>query len=125
VRVVFDVSPLSHRRTGVGNYVLGSLAGLVEAAGGEHEIVGVIDGIDMQLTGEVRRIDVDAITQRLDDGDIVLISPLGYSPTGEIFNLSVEEVATQVAVRLAAARVAILQDDETALRGLDLVLARA
>jgi glycosyltransferase involved in cell wall biosynthesis len=37
--VVFDVSPLSHRRTGVGNYVLGSLAGLVEAAGGEHEIV--------------------------------------------------------------------------------------
>jgi glycosyltransferase involved in cell wall biosynthesis len=39
VRIVFDVSPLSHRRTGVGNYVLGSLAGLVEAAQGEHEIV--------------------------------------------------------------------------------------
>jgi glycosyltransferase involved in cell wall biosynthesis len=39
VRVVFDVSPLSHPRTGVGNYVLGSLGGLVEAAGGEHEIV--------------------------------------------------------------------------------------
>ena len=39
MRVVFDVSPLSHPRTGVGNYVLGSLAGLVEAANGEHEIV--------------------------------------------------------------------------------------
>jgi len=36
VRIVFDVSPLSHRRTGVGNYVIGSLAGLVEAANVEH-----------------------------------------------------------------------------------------
>jgi glycosyltransferase involved in cell wall biosynthesis len=39
VRIVFDVTPLSHRRTGVGNYIRGSLAGLVEAAGDEHEIV--------------------------------------------------------------------------------------
>ena len=47
-----------------------------------------VDGVDMQLTGEVRRIDTEAIQQRLDDGDIVLISPIGYSPTGEIFNLT-------------------------------------
>lgn len=39
MRIVYDVSPLSHPLTGVGNYVRGSLAGLVEAAGGEHEIV--------------------------------------------------------------------------------------
>jgi glycosyltransferase involved in cell wall biosynthesis len=39
VRVAFDVSPLSHPRSGIGNYLRGSLAGLVEAAGGEHEIV--------------------------------------------------------------------------------------
>jgi glycosyltransferase involved in cell wall biosynthesis len=39
VRIAFDVSPLSHPRTGVGNYIRGSLAGLVEAAGAEHEIV--------------------------------------------------------------------------------------
>ena len=39
--------------------------------------MGVVDGVDMQLTGEVRRIDTEAIQQRLDDGDIVLISPLG------------------------------------------------
>ena len=50
--------------------------------------MGVVDGVDMQLTGEVRRIDTEAIQQRLDDGDIVLISPIGYSPTGEIFNLT-------------------------------------
>jgi glycosyltransferase involved in cell wall biosynthesis len=39
VRIAFDVSPLSHRRTGIGNYVRGSLAGLAEAAGGEHELI--------------------------------------------------------------------------------------
>ncbi|HEX6701870.1 MAG TPA: glycosyltransferase family 1 protein [Gaiellaceae bacterium] len=39
MRIVFDVSPLSHQRTGVGNYVLGSLSGLIEAADGVHEIV--------------------------------------------------------------------------------------
>jgi glycosyltransferase involved in cell wall biosynthesis len=39
MRIAFDVSPLSHARTGIGNYILGSLAGLVAAAGEEHEIV--------------------------------------------------------------------------------------
>jgi amino-acid N-acetyltransferase len=72
--------------------------------------MGVVDGVDMQLSGEVRRIDTEAIQQRLDDGDIVLISPIGYSPTGEIFNLTVEEVATQVAVRLEATKLIFLMD---------------
>lgn len=39
MRIAFDVSPLSHPRTGVGNYILGSLRGVVEAAGGEHEVI--------------------------------------------------------------------------------------
>jgi alpha-1,3-rhamnosyl/mannosyltransferase len=39
VKVAFDVSPLSHPLLGIGNYIQGSLAGLVEAAGGRHEIV--------------------------------------------------------------------------------------
>jgi glycosyltransferase involved in cell wall biosynthesis len=39
VRIAFDVSPLSHPRTGVGNYIRGSLAGLVAAAGAAHEVV--------------------------------------------------------------------------------------
>ena len=74
--------------------------------------MGVVDGVDMQLSGEVRRIDTEAIQQRLDDGDIVLISPIGYSPTGEIFNLTVEEVATQVAVRLEATKLIFLMDTD-------------
>jgi amino-acid N-acetyltransferase len=72
--------------------------------------MGVVDGVDMQLSGEVRRIDTEAIRQRLDDGDIVLISPTGYSPTGEIFNLTVEEVATQCAVRTDATKLIFLTD---------------
>jgi amino-acid N-acetyltransferase len=72
--------------------------------------MGIVEGIDMELSGEVRRVDTEAIQQRLDDSDIVLISPIGYSPTGEIFNLTVEEVATQVAVRLEATKLIFLMD---------------
>jgi amino-acid N-acetyltransferase len=79
--------------------------------------LGVLDGIDMQLTGEVRRVDTDAIHQRLDDGDIVLISPLGYSPTGEIYNLALEEVATQVAVRVDADKLVFLMETEGVRNG--------
>ena len=79
--------------------------------------IGVLDGIDMQWTGEVRRVDVEAVRQRLDDGDIVLVSPLGYSPTGEIFNLAVEEVATQVAVQLAAHKLIFLMDNDGVRNG--------
>ena len=39
MRIVVDATPLSHPRTGVGNYLRGSLRGLAEAAGGDHEIV--------------------------------------------------------------------------------------
>jgi amino-acid N-acetyltransferase len=79
--------------------------------------MGVVDGTDMLHTGEVRRVDTEAIKQRLDDGDIVLISPIGYSPTGEIFNLTVEEVATQVAVRLDATKLIFLMDADGVRNG--------
>ena len=55
--------------------------------------LGVRDGVDLLHTGEVRKIDAAAIRRRLDQHDIVLLSPIGYSPTGEIFNLSLEDVA--------------------------------
>ncbi len=63
---------------------------------------GVRDGVDFQYTGGVRRIDIEAIKQRLDSGAIVLLSPLGYSPTGEAFNLSSHEVAAAAAAALGA-----------------------
>jgi amino-acid N-acetyltransferase len=79
--------------------------------------MGVVGGVDMLLTGEVRRVDTEAIRQRLEDNDIVLISPIGYSPTGEIFNLTVEEVATQVAVHMHAAKLIFLMDTDGVRNG--------
>lgn len=64
--------------------------------------MGVRGGIDYENTGSVRRIDAQGINDHLNDGSIVLLSPIGYSPTGEVFNLSHEEVATQAAYALGA-----------------------
>lgn len=63
---------------------------------------GIRDGVDYCHTGEVRRIDAESIRQRLDDGSVVVLSPLGYSTTGEIFNLTATEVATATAGALKA-----------------------
>ena len=64
--------------------------------------VGVRDGVDYLFTGEVRRVDVDGIGRQLDDGSLVLVSPLGVSSTGESFNLASHDVARAVAVALKA-----------------------
>jgi amino-acid N-acetyltransferase len=73
--------------------------------------LGIRDGVDYCHTGEVRRIDAVGIHQQLDAGRVVLLSPLGYSPTGEVFNLSAEEVATAAAVALKADKLVLLIDD--------------
>jgi amino-acid N-acetyltransferase len=72
--------------------------------------LGVIDGIDFCHTGVVRRVDHAGIHQQLDQHNVVLISPLGYSPSGEIFNLSSEDVATEVAVALQAQKLIFLTE---------------
>lgn len=71
---------------------------------------GVLHGVDMQYTGEVRRIHAEAIRQRLEAGELVLLSPLGYSPTGEIFNLTMEDVAAEAAIALAADKLVFLTE---------------
>ncbi len=64
--------------------------------------LGVRGGVDYEHTGEVRRVDIEGIRQALDDGAVVLVSPIGFSPSGEVFNLSAEDVATAVAAELRA-----------------------
>ncbi|RLJ21500.1 amino-acid N-acetyltransferase [bacterium endosymbiont of Escarpia laminata] len=64
--------------------------------------IGVRNGTDYGHTGEVRRIDSAAIEQRLETGAIAIIPPIGYSPTGEVFNLSAADVAASVAIALGA-----------------------
>lgn len=63
---------------------------------------GILDGIDLGHTGDVRRIDADGINQLLDLENIVLLPPLGYSLTGEMFNVSYQAIATAVATVLSA-----------------------
>ena len=77
---------------------------------------GVVDGVDMCYTGEVRKVDANAINIRLDDGELVLLSPLGYSPTGEIFNLTLEDVAAETAIALGAEKLVFLMN-EPGLKG--------
>ncbi len=64
--------------------------------------IGVRDGVDFHHTGEVRRVDVDAIHNALDNDAIVVLPCLGYSASGEIFNLSIEHVAATVAQAIHA-----------------------
>ncbi|MDF0605427.1 amino-acid N-acetyltransferase [Neisseriaceae bacterium TC5R-5] len=73
--------------------------------------LGVLDGVDMQYTGQVRRIDSQAIRSRLDQGELVLLSPLGYSLTGEAFNLAMEELACQVAIALKAEKLSFMIEE--------------
>lgn len=72
--------------------------------------LGVLDGVDMEHTGLVRRIHVEPIRRRLEEGDIVMLQPIGFSPTGESFNLTLEDVATEAAIALAADKLIFLAD---------------
>ena len=62
---------------------------------------GIINGVDLQHTGLVRKIDTVAMNTLLDLGNVVLLSPLGYSPTGEAFSLSYKQVASEIAIAIA------------------------
>ncbi len=72
--------------------------------------IGIIDGTDFQHTGKVRRIEATAIHQQLEQDNVVLISPIGYSPSGETFNLEAEHVATEIAIALKAEKLILLTE---------------
>ncbi|MCK4709321.1 MAG: amino-acid N-acetyltransferase, partial [Gammaproteobacteria bacterium] len=71
---------------------------------------GIIDGVDMQYSGKVRSINASAINQLLDN-HIVLLSNIGYSKSGETFNLPAEELATEVAISLQAEKLIFFNDE--------------
>lgn len=88
------------RQGGVGVRILGGNFVVARPA-------GVIGGVDLQFTGELRRIDSAALRVQLDLTDVVLLSPLGHSPTGELFSLNGLELATAVAGELAAGKLVL------------------
>jgi amino-acid N-acetyltransferase len=64
--------------------------------------VGIVDGVDFVHSGVVRKVDATAIRSAIDIGAVVLLSPFGFSPTGDAFNLTMEDVATSTAIALQA-----------------------
>ncbi len=85
--------------------------------------IGILNGTDHLHTGRVRRIDSEGIRQQLSAGSIVLLSPLGYSPTGEIFNLTIDDIAVQCAAAIDADKLllfgaagGLIRDDGQLLR---------
>lgn len=74
--------------------------------------VGIRNGVDHQYTGEVRRVDTEVIQRVIGDGRIALISPVGYSPTGELFNLRAEDVATEIARAMRADKLIFVAESD-------------
>ncbi len=72
--------------------------------------VGIVDGVNFKHSGLVRKVDVEGIRRTLESEAMVLISPFGFSPTGEAFNLTMEEVATRVATELRADKLLFLTE---------------
>jgi amino-acid N-acetyltransferase len=74
--------------------------------------IGVVDGVDLRHTGTVRKIDASALQQQLNNQHIVILSPIGYSPTGEVFNLTAEDVAVETAAALKADKLILFTADD-------------
>jgi amino-acid N-acetyltransferase len=72
--------------------------------------VGIVDGVDFEQTGLVRKVDVQAVRQVLKSDAVVLLPPLGFSPTGEAFNLAMEDVAVSAAIALDADKLIFISD---------------
>jgi len=73
--------------------------------------LGVLDGVDYRHTGVVRRIDRESLRRCLNDGTVALMPPLGYSPTGDVFNLSAVDVACSTAIALRADKLIFLLEE--------------
>ncbi|PIA64957.1 hypothetical protein AQUCO_00100431v1 [Aquilegia coerulea] len=71
---------------------------------------GVVEGVDYGSTGEVKKIDVLRIRERLDKDCIVVLSNVGYSSTGEDLNCNTYEVATACALAVEAEKLICIVD---------------
>ena len=96
--------------------------------------VGIVDGVDFIHSGLVRKVDAASIRRAIDIGAMVLLSPFGFSPTGEAFNLTMEDVATSTAIALQADKLLFITempgihenpDDATSAVDTELALADA
>ncbi|MGC8499838.1 MAG: amino-acid N-acetyltransferase [Leptospirillia bacterium] len=92
-----DATPMAGARLRVagGNFVIG-------------RPLGVLSGVDLLYAGTVRRIEAEAVRRHLDAGEVVLLPPFGFSPTGELFYIPASEIASRAAVALEATKLILL-----------------
>ncbi|AGF46751.1 amino-acid N-acetyltransferase [Candidatus Kinetoplastibacterium desouzaii TCC079E] len=111
-------TPMSHSQIRVisGNFITASP-------------VGIVNGIDFQHTGKVRKVDTESIRSAIEKGSsVVLLSPLGFSPTGDAFHLSMEELAANTAIALRAEKLIFLSSSSGLINkngSIDAEIARA
>jgi amino-acid N-acetyltransferase len=79
--------------------------------------IGVIDGVDYQYTGEVRKVEADAIRAHLESGAVVILTPIAYSITGEAFNVSTHDLAASAAIALRADKLICLVEGKGVVDG--------
>lgn len=92
--------------------VINSSLGIISGNFLTAKPLGVIDGIDYQHTGKLRKINHELLNSLLDQNNIVLVSPLGYSPTGQIYNIRYEEIAGKLATSLNADKLIFLHNKQ-------------
>jgi len=64
--------------------------------------LGLVDGVDYGYTGKVRNMNVKSMRERLANNELLLLTNLGVSPSGELFNCVSEQVAAEAAAQLGA-----------------------
>ena len=74
--------------------------------------LGVIDGVDMCYSGVIRKIDTEAIKQRLEQNQIVLVNPIGYSLSGQAYSINSDALAAKLAISLQAEKILFLNSDQ-------------
>jgi amino-acid N-acetyltransferase len=72
--------------------------------------IGIVDGIDHLFTGEVRKVEKVRVRSTLDAGGLLLQSPVGFSNSGQAFNLSAENLAAEIAIQIKADKLIVLDD---------------
>jgi len=72
--------------------------------------IGIIEGVDHLLTGSVRRVERERVARTLNAGAVLLQSPIGYSPSGQAFNLPAEELAADIAIQIGADKLVVFND---------------
>jgi amino-acid N-acetyltransferase len=70
--------------------------------------VGIIKGVDQQLTGKVERIDKDFIVELISQQVVPLITPIAFGPDGKSLRVNSDLLAAEVAEALHATKIIYL-----------------